>query len=188
MLGHPSTHAPVPFPSSTPFHRIPLLLHSHMALSLDLSPHPFSGGQEKGPLQLLPASCSLGTPKEGNLKTSQYLVQNSSGRWYAWPCTCIIMGPSAEQVDTKIQWTLPELRVLLQSSLSFQQGLALGLSWVGLWFALMWLFHEYSCLPPARGFLGVSDGKESVCNAGNLGVGKIHWRRKWQPTPVFLPI
>ena len=33
--------------------------------------------------------------------------------------------------------------------------------------------------------------KESTCNVGDLGfdpwVGKIPWRRKWQPTPVFLP-
>ena len=36
--------------------------------------------------------------------------------------------------------------------------------------------------------------KESACNAGdaedvgsNPWVGKIPWRRKWQPTPVFLP-
>jgi len=36
------------------------------------------------------------------------------------------------------------------------------------------------------GFHGVSDGKESACNAGNP-VGKISWRREWQPTPVFLP-
>ena len=34
-------------------------------------------------------------------------------------------------------------------------------------------------------------GKESTCNAGDAGsfswVRKIPWRRKWQPTPVFLP-
>ena len=36
--------------------------------------------------------------------------------------------------------------------------------------------------------------KESTCNAGDAGdlgvipwVGKIPWRRKWQPTSVFLP-
>ena len=33
--------------------------------------------------------------------------------------------------------------------------------------------------------------KESACNIGDLGsisgVGKIPWRREWQPTPVFLP-
>ena len=37
--------------------------------------------------------------------------------------------------------------------------------------------------------------KASVCNAGDLGsipgfdswVRKIPWRRKWQPTPIFLP-
>ena len=34
-------------------------------------------------------------------------------------------------------------------------------------------------------------GEESACNAGDPGsiprVVKIPWRRKWQPTPVFLP-
>ena len=33
---------------------------------------------------------------------------------------------------------------------------------------------------------GGSDSKESACNAGDL-VREIPWRRKWQPTPVFLP-
>ena len=41
------------------------------------------------------------------------------------------------------------------------------------------------------GFPGGSDGKESACNAGELGfdpwVGKIPWRRAWQPTQIFLP-
>ena len=39
-------------------------------------------------------------------------------------------------------------------------------------------------------FPGGSDGKESACNAGDLGsipVGKIPGRRAWQLTPVFLP-
>ena len=40
------------------------------------------------------------------------------------------------------------------------------------------------------GFPGSSDGKESACNAGDLGSipgpGKIPWRRAWQPTPFFL--
>ena len=41
------------------------------------------------------------------------------------------------------------------------------------------------------GFPGGSEGKASPYNAGGLGfdpwVRKIPWRRKWQPTPVFLP-
>ena len=57
------------------------------------------------------------------------------------------------------------------------------------------------------GFRGGSDGKESICNAGDLGSipafylyfskpksqSILHiyyilpWRRAWQPTPVFLP-
>ena len=46
-------------------------------------------------------------------------------------------------------------------------------------------------LPHKKSFPGSSDGKESACNAGELGsiprVGKIPWRREWLPTPVFLP-
>ena len=38
---------------------------------------------------------------------------------------------------------------------------------------------------------GGSDSKVSVCNAGDLGsipgLGRFPRRRKWQPTPVFLP-
>ena len=38
---------------------------------------------------------------------------------------------------------------------------------------------------------GGSDGKESICKSRRPGfdpwVGKILCRRKWQPTPVFLP-
>ena len=40
-------------------------------------------------------------------------------------------------------------------------------------------------------FPGGSDSKESACNTGDLGlipeVGKIPWRKAWQPTPLFLP-
>ena len=40
-------------------------------------------------------------------------------------------------------------------------------------------------------FPGGLVGKESACNVGDLGfdpwVGKIPWKRKWQPTPIFLP-
>ena len=38
---------------------------------------------------------------------------------------------------------------------------------------------------------GGSDGKVSAYNVGDpgsiLGLGRFPWRRKWQPTPVFLP-
>ena len=45
-----------------------------------------------------------------------------------------------------------------------------------------------SWLANIRENLSVSDGKESTCNVGNLDlIGKIPWRRAWQPTPVFLP-
>ena len=45
--------------------------------------------------------------------------------------------------------------------------------------------------PSLEGFRCGSDGKESACNAGDPGLipgsVKIPWRRKWQPTLVFLP-
>ena len=40
------------------------------------------------------------------------------------------------------------------------------------------------------GFPGGSDGKESACNVRpgfDPWVGKIPWKRSWQPTPVFFP-
>ena len=61
---------------------------------------------------------------------------------------------------------------------------------------LEWVL-QYSLSPSVllqgvnKGFPGDSDTNESACNAGNPGfnpwVRKIPWRRKWQPTPVFLP-
>ena len=42
-----------------------------------------------------------------------------------------------------------------------------------------------------RGFPGGAAGKESPCQSRRCGfnpwVRKIPWRRKWQPTPIFLP-
>ena len=51
---------------------------------------------------------------------------------------------------------------------------------------------EAGCLGVAsRGFPGWLDGKEPSCRCKrhrfNPWEGKIPWRRKWQPTPVFLP-
>ena len=40
-----------------------------------------------------------------------------------------------------------------------------------------------------KSFESDSDGKESTCRRPGFDprVGKIPWRREWQPTPVFLP-
>ena len=46
------------------------------------------------------------------------------------------------------------------------------------------------CIPMADSVPGGSDGKylPAMQRPGfNPWVGKISWRRKWQPTPVFLP-
>ena len=50
--------------------------------------------------------------------------------------------------------------------------------------------HEV-CLRHSYGLCWWFSGKESACQCRtyrfDLWVGKIPWRRKWQPTPVFLP-
>ena len=58
----------------------------------------------------------------------------------------------------------------------------------------VYIFNKYV---KGVGFPGGSVGKESAFNAGDAGkrkfdpqgpqVGRILWRRAWQPTPVFLP-
>ena len=52
----------------------------------------------------------------------------------------------------------------------------------------MYLVSIYTCL---WGFPGGSEVKASTSDAGDLGLipgsGRFPWRRKWQPTPVFLP-
>ena len=72
---------------------------------------------------------------------------------------------------------------------------------------LLWYYQAYdawhkifknlmfaSKFKETRGFPGGSSGKESACQCRrgkrlefHPWVGKIPWRRKWHPTPVFLP-
>ena len=66
--------------------------------------------------------------------------------------------------------------------------------WLWLWlFQGLWLLYS-ECLFISWGFPSGANGKESICQCRRhkrLGfapwVGKIPWRRKWQPAPVFLP-
>ena len=50
-------------------------------------------------------------------------------------------------------------------------------------------FPHYIELTELRWLPQWLSGKESACNAGDMGSipGKISWRKKWQPTLVFLP-
>ena len=57
--------------------------------------------------------------------------------------------------------------------------------------SLLWQLSSKASILWHLTFPGGSDGKESACNADRPGfnpwVGKIPWRREWQPPPVFLP-
>ena len=66
----------------------------------------------------------------------------------------------------------------------------------GLFFKFHFFVSTYhqklsNCLIDTSGFLGCANGKGSTCQCRRRGfdpwVGKIPWRRAWQPTPVFLP-
>ena len=52
-------------------------------------------------------------------------------------------------------------------------------------------YKKRTCLETHKGFPVGSDGKESACNAGDLGLtpglGRSPWRKEWIFTPVFLP-
>ena len=48
-------------------------------------------------------------------------------------------------------------------------------------------YHFIFAKLPCFDFPDGSDGKASAYNVGDPEVGKILWRRKWQPTPVLLP-
>ena len=51
-------------------------------------------------------------------------------------------------------------------------------------------FGRLEAIGKQRSYYGGSDGKESACNAGDLGSipgGWEEWRMEWPLTPVFLP-
>ena len=71
-----------------------------------------------------------------------------------------------------------------------------GLFWIMLWCIWVYKYLFESLLSfwgiyTGMGFPGSASGKEPACQCRRPGfhpwVGKIPWRRAWQPTPVFLP-
>ena len=71
-------------------------------------------------------------------------------------------------------------------------------SYFSFWYSSSYSYLFMICVSfKCLGFPGDSVGKNPAANAGDAGsilhtqekswVGKISWRRAWQPTPVFLP-
>ena len=132
------------------------------------------GGLVRWPLQR--ARCAgaawlLGAGSGGRGKAAQ------SGRWLCWsPCSwehgCT--WPQKGQVHFQHRGVKSQGRSLLHS---------------------LWNLEEAFCSRCFPGGAVVKKKKKSLpANAGRLKkcgldswVGKIPWRRKWQPTPVFLP-
>ena len=97
---------------------------------------------------------------------------------------------------------IPQARTLEWVAISFSMGsfLTHWLNWCLLhcWWILYWLSFQGSQLPSpiyiqswSQGFPGGSGKESTTCNVEGASSipwsGKIPWRRKWQPTPVFLP-
>ena len=78
--------------------------------------------------------------------------------------------------------SITEESFLISSCYSSELCIQMGVSFL-FSFAFYFSFH--------RDFPGGSDGKSICLQCGRPGfdpwVGKIPWRRKWQPTPVLLP-
>ena len=91
--------------------------------------------------------------------------------------------------DPRIDPRSPSLQA--DSSLTMIISRSIHVDANGIIHSFLWLSSILLCVYIYWGFPGGSDGKESACNAGDSGstpwVGKIPWKRKWQPTPVFLP-
>ena len=75
---------------------------------------------------------------------------------------------------------VPQARILEWVAILFSKGSSWSRDWT-----------QVSCI---WGFPGGASGKEPACQCRrhrrcrfNPWVGKIPWRRAWQPTPVFLP-
>jgi len=61
-------------------------------------------------------------------------------------------------------------------------------------FIILSILCTFNILFSLWGFSGGASGKEPACQCRRIKrywfnpyVGKIPWRRKWQPTPVFFP-
>ena len=95
-------------------------------------------------------------------------------------------------------WRWTDLNLKLNSPCVKQQGLRRRLS---LWLSYLerrgnWLLSCHRRDSPLSLYMAGASlvahmVKKSICNAGDLGLipglGKIPWRREWQPTPVSLP-
>ena len=82
--------------------------------------------------------------------------------------------PFLSFIVTIFEWNVP-----LVSQIFFEEISSLSYSLLFLYFFFFFLHWSLS-----------SDDEESACNTGdpfNPWVGKVTWRRKWQPSPVLLP-
>ena len=115
----------------------------------------------------------------------QSVVEPSSSCWKEFDFPNLGDGPPWAVHKLAVYHVIAELIVLYFSFLKLinsnqERGLSLKNSWQI--FIVIW------------GFPGGTSGKESTCQCRrckrygfNPWVGKIPWRRKWQPTLVFLP-
>ena len=143
---------------------------------------------------------SLWSPREEFSPTSSQLLATPNSPCNSLACSCII------PISAYIFRSPSSLCVWLSFSVILDLGSMLG--WPHSIFTLLVSAKTYfqTGLPPEvpvrmnlgdtllhQGFPGGNSGKEPICQCRrhktrvDPWVGKISWRRAWQPTAVFLP-
>ena len=114
----------------------------------------------------------------------QFLSPFFTHRHWGCFCTPASVNNAAVNMAVNTSFLISNLLFLwfYTRTVCFDLPMNLSISWP-LLHLFTSLFHLF--------YLGGSDGKESACNVRDPGlipwVGKIPWRRAWQPTLVFLP-
>ena len=126
--------------------------------------------------------CARRDLKSRPLETSSWEAPVSLGMWAAPPSGRVLRGPLKHRRQDR--WALASIKLLLCAT-SFQSPrdhCTCVLKECGLLLLPYWSFQVALVV------------KEPACQCGirkrcgfDPWVGKIPWRREWQPTPVFLP-
>ena len=145
-----------------------------------------------------------------HIKVWEALFWNT-GHWggHTWPQTLALLSSESvttakpllcwDSLSSSVKWIQEFLllrlseRPLLVIWLHMHPSYYINLSLLSFSMITVTTTWNYSCLSCLQGFQGGASGKEPAYQCRRLKgcglgpwVGKIPWRRKWKPTPVFL--
>ena len=158
-------------------------------------PHPLSSPEGSVSQQIYYLKCFLLREKQAKTPAlilllftvpASYGIEFHQKRWDNW----LNSGSKSNPQETRVAMNIARF-FLLCSKAGWTQAWSPtqspgSHSCPHLWF--------YPCVQSVTSFPGGASGKEPACQSRRLKrqgfdpwVGKIPWRRAWQPTPIFLP-